>query len=352
VKRRFRGFTLIELLVVIAIIGVLIALLLPAVQAAREAARRSQCVNNLKQIGIALHNYHDTNGVYPPSGGYGKDRGTGLPIMPNINNHTDHFSMKSRLLPFMEQRSLYNSINFMVPSDTWPNVGNGESDWNLTARRAGVNTFLCPSDPNPANKNIEHGAGAANYAENLGPNRRNNNWALMGPSYFMTDDGICFITTNITSVTDGLSNTAGWSEFVKGKAGANSDGPNMVYTSTQTNPDFDNTLTPMDMNQKWAALCQVSTAKNWDYKGEYWIIGVCGRGGGYNHVQTPNRKACQCWGNDPKDGLFGVSSFHSGGVNMLFLDGSVKFIKDSISYQTWYALGTIAGGEVVSADQL
>ncbi len=340
-KRRSRAFTLIELLVVIAIIGVLIALLLPAVQAAREAARRSQCVNNLKQIGIALHGYHDANQTFPPSGGYGNDMNN-VPVVQN-------FSMKSRLLPFLEQRAVYNSINFMVTSNSWPNVGGGASDWNLTARRTGISTFLCPSDPNPANMNIEHGAGKSNYAENLGPSRRNNNWALNGPSYFLTNDGICYVTTSVVSITDGLSNTIGWSEFVKGKAGQNKDGPNEVYTSTQTNPDFDNTDTQFLMNQKWAALCQVATAQWWDYRGEYWIMADGGRGGGYNHVQTPNRKACQCWGNDQKDGIFGVSSYHSGGVNALFLDGSVKFLKDTISYPTWFALGTRDGGEAVSA---
>jgi prepilin-type N-terminal cleavage/methylation domain-containing protein/prepilin-type processing-associated H-X9-DG protein len=344
---RLRGFTLIELLVVIAIIAVLIALLLPAVQAAREAARRAQCVNNLKQIGLAMANYHDVNLAYPPSGGYT----TGTLTPDSIHQN---FSMKARILPFMEQTVTYNAINFnnYDPSNTggisfrWVNP-----DENMTARMTKISTFLCPSDGNPGN--TDPLCATSNYAENLGPNRMNSGWALTGPSYFLTNDGICYVVTNVASITDGTSNTASWSEFIKGKAGQSTDGLNEEYVSTNTDQTAHSTDTTMIANQKFAAECQLSTNKNWDYKGEYWILAEVGRGGGYNHIQTPNRKSCNFGGCcDPKDAIVGPQSNHSGGVNMLFLDGSVHFIKDTISYATWFAIGTRSGGEVVSADSL
>jgi len=150
---RRRGFTLIELLVVIAIIGVLIALLLPAVQAAREAARRSQCVNNLKQIGLALHNYFSANGDTMPPCTVDPATNTSLTTMPGANE-----SALARLLPFLEQQPVYNAINWNVdarwganPAPNPPDNASGGA-WaviNFTAAITSVKTFLCPSDPNP-----------------------------------------------------------------------------------------------------------------------------------------------------------------------------------------------------------
>jgi prepilin-type N-terminal cleavage/methylation domain-containing protein/prepilin-type processing-associated H-X9-DG protein len=351
-----RGFTLIELLVVIAIIGVLIALLLPAVQAAREAARRSQCTNNLKQIGIAMHNYHDTNRSYPPSGGYCTDHTNAPACKPAVTNGPNdipqNHSMKVRILPYIEGSALYNATNFLVPAFAWNNAASGDAA-NLTLRQAVINTYLCPSDGNPGNS--DPNAKGSNYAENLGPHRRETNWSLNGPSYFMTNDGICFNVTTVATVTDGLSNTAAWSEFVKGRSGLNQDNISEVYAiNNDQNTTYNNSgMTFQDINQAWAQTCQQSTNKNWDYKGEYWVMHDVGRGGGYNHIQTPNRKSCGFGGvGDAKDSIMGPSSRHSGGVNMLFCDGSVKFVKDSISYAAWFAIGTVSGGEVVSSDQL
>jgi prepilin-type processing-associated H-X9-DG protein len=241
---------------------------------------------------------------------------------------------------------MYNAINFQV------NSNNGTDPHpNQTVRRSTINSYLCPSDSNPGNSDPL--CGVSSYAENLGPNRRNTGWALTGPSYFMTNDGVCYVTTNVASISDGLSKTAAWSEFIKGNNGTNKSAIAATYTSTNTDQQAHLTDSPMIANQKFAAECQLSTTITWDYKGEYWILHDLGRGGGYNHIQTPNRKACYFGGCcDAKDAIAGPSSKHSGGVNMLFLDGSVKFIKDSISYPTWYAIGTRDTGEVFSADSL
>src|SRR4051812_33882650 len=170
---RRRGFTLIELLVVIAIIAVLIALLLPAVQAAREAARRSQCVNNLKQLGIAIQNYGDSNGCLPPTGGSGTGTtGTSL-------GQSD-FSMKTRMLPYMEQTAIHNAINW---SFRFNNV------INYTASTATVNTFLCPSDGNVPNYTVTLNGvsgvpyGYNNYGNNLGISRSFLAGAYDGPAW-------------------------------------------------------------------------------------------------------------------------------------------------------------------------
>src|SRR3712207_3603058 len=146
-----RGFTLIELLVVIAIIGVLIALLLPAVQSAREAARRAQCTNNLKQIGIAIHNYHDANNAVPPIGVFNFNN------MPGDSNpNAQEFPMIPRVLPFLEQQPLYNAINWFHTAET-PNNANATpaTNWpNTTVAATQLNAILCPSDPNPGIANV------------------------------------------------------------------------------------------------------------------------------------------------------------------------------------------------------
>ena len=176
-RARRLAFTLIELLVVIAIIGVLIALLLPAVQAAREAARRAQCTNNLKQLGLAVANYESSNGCLPPSGGWNGTVG-------GVNNLVYQFySMKMRLLPYMEQQPLYNANNFMLAPSCYRTDNNHITDYlngkyaNQTVAGTKITTFLCPSDTSPGNASAFIGTiivGVSNYPNNVGTERRYN----------------------------------------------------------------------------------------------------------------------------------------------------------------------------------
>jgi len=341
-QRTRRGFTLIELLVVIAIIGVLIALLLPAVQAAREAARRSQCVNNLKQIGLALHNYESANGSLPPAGEVYSNEYPAYGWTPGPQN----FSMKVRILPFMEQQNAYNTVNFNV-SAIW-NVGNPSVVdgyfINQTIRMNKITSFFCPSDANEPGTADPQLPGSS-YHENMGLNRYNNGWRSVGMAYYQGHDGGLQQTRTFASVTDGLSNTAAFSEFVKGKGLMTTDGLHMTYALANGVTTIPNGTPNADY--QLALLCQATTSRSWDFKGEVWTMHDGGRGGGYNHIQPPNRKACNAAGYDV---IIGASSYHPGGVNLLLLDGSVKFAKSGIAIRTWNSLGSINVGELIPGD--
>jgi prepilin-type N-terminal cleavage/methylation domain-containing protein len=328
-----RGFTLIELLVVIAIIAVLIALLLPAVQAAREAARRTQCVNNLKQMGLAIANYESTNGALPPSG-------VNVTTIPQGT-----FGMKARICPFIEQGAIYNSLNQTYN----PEASNGSNDTALTTQ---INAYLCPSDANvPCGTwTFANGSGArqiaySSYPNNIGTVFRANNGYFDGPMYrlnFPQQGG----TIALKDVTDGLSNTVMFSEWIRGKNAGSTSGMSVTYKPTVNLPP----LGPVDL-AALSAACNSTTTPWIDTKGQIWLNEYCGEGGGYSHINTPNLKACNFLdqGKEPGNTMIGASSNHPGGVNVVCLDGSVKFIKNAVNQKTWWALATIGGGEVIDA---
>jgi prepilin-type N-terminal cleavage/methylation domain-containing protein/prepilin-type processing-associated H-X9-DG protein len=330
-SRRRPGFTLIELLVVIAIIAVLIALLLPAVQAAREAARRAQCVNNLKQLGIAIHNYHDVNGAIPPSG----DDDTTLSFMGN----SPQFAMKPRMLSFLEQTPLYNAINFSL-------LFNYPQNW--TVETTNLNTLNCPSDGNiPSGTSTLNGVAAqvgyTSYPNNIGTFAQNNGGVIDGPAYILFLSSAPTVT--FAGISDGLSNTAIFSETLRGR-NDKSYGKYQVYTSSVA----DSKATPLTTLYA-ACMAAPTTTPAYTQVGSIWTDNNCGNGGCYSHVMTPNKRSC--WYSNASLSkqwtMLDANSNHPGGVNVCFLDGSVKFIKDSVSQQTWWAIATKAGGEVIDA---
>jgi prepilin-type N-terminal cleavage/methylation domain-containing protein/prepilin-type processing-associated H-X9-DG protein len=338
-----RGFTLIELLVVIAIIAVLIALLLPAVQAAREAARRAQCVNNLKQLGLALANYESANGALPPSS-----------VNTSANPAPTSFGMKARLLAYIEQAAMGNALNFsFTPS----------SHENETILVAQINVLNCPSDANNPSVTWTMASGQSvpegytSYPNSIGTILFNNGGVFDGPAYRMAMPSEGGLVT-LASVTDGTSNTAMFSEWVRGKnepVGSMTNGLHQTYKTLAPYvmaPTTNTYVNPMN----YLNACKTSTAfYGADHKGQTWLNHFCGQGGGYSHIMTPNLNACYFSGNSlggaqPDFTVVGASAYHPGGVNVAFLDGSVKFVKNSVSPTIWWAIATRSGGEVISAD--
>jgi prepilin-type N-terminal cleavage/methylation domain-containing protein/prepilin-type processing-associated H-X9-DG protein len=349
---RTHGFTLIELLVVIANIAVLIALLLPAVQAAREAARRMQCVNNLKQLGLAVHNYESTNGALPPqmvltftSAGAVGWKST--------------WSASSRVMTYLEQAALYNAINY----------NNKVSDVsNATAVASQIKTFLCPSEVNQqpyvatsASTGLTSTYGVSNYGWNVGT------WYIFG-GYASQAPTAGAIGSNLSrtfaSFTDGLSNTLLASEVKTYTPAYHDCGtiPNGAPTEPTAYPDVPTVLASLYAAP--TAGCKLATAPpglpggghtHWSNGNSFYD--------GFTTALPPNTRSPlgtvapdgDMSSEDEDDGgpTYGAvtsRSYHPGGVNALFGDGSVKFLKNSINWQTWRALGTVAGGEVLSAD--
>jgi len=326
-RPRRRAFTLIELLVVIAIIAVLIALLLPAVQAAREAARRSQCINNLKQMGIAQHNYHDVTGSFPWGFGY-----TGW----------NDWSGQVMVLPYMEQGSLYNAINFTTGGAQINVAANG----NQTIQRIQVQTFLCPSDPIRLTNVEAH----TSYVGNGG----STGMSLLNQSPFMGPLSWSPVRTmkaaNIAGILDGTSNTAMYSEKVMGTGtnnnAADTSSPSSAVYTMAVPPILDD---PTSNYQTCKAVSPTTGTKVSNHSpGLYYSVGYA-IDSRYNHVMPPNSISCEWQGTWDNRGAYSATSRHSGGVNVLFGDGTVKFIKATINPQTWWALGTQANNETVSS---
>jgi prepilin-type N-terminal cleavage/methylation domain-containing protein/prepilin-type processing-associated H-X9-DG protein len=356
-----RGFTLIELLVVIAIIAVLIALLLPAVQAAREAARRGQCTNNLKQIGLGLHNYHSSNNIFPMGGSANADTAAQV-FVGNGYDDWCNWSAQACMLGYMDQTPLYNAINFAYACS---DVG-GPANCNSTAYNTVLTIYMCPSDPWVGGKSGNLNSYQASYGTTVEMPDFYPGWGTWTNPDKKGSTGLfaIWIAYGITDAVDGTSNTVAYSEAIvgnglygtvyKGQGVMNVGGTNPFLWDLQTNP----TLALAALQQCVAKNIPSNTANFSPRRGYRWQEGIPGFSM-FNHLQTPNdsqypanycRMSCSAGCNMDSGFSSQASSAHPGGVNALFGDGSVKFIKNSVQRQTWWALGTRGGGELITAD--
>ncbi|MEW4568225.1 DUF1559 domain-containing protein [Tautonia sp. JC769] len=333
-----RGFTLIELLVVIAIIGVLIALLLPAVQSAREAARRMQCTNNLKQLGLALHGYHDAVGGLPPTLVI---TGTGGAVA-----WTNSFGAHPRILPYVEQGAISSALNFDIemydPS-------------NLTATATRLSLLVCPSE---VQQEFTHDRGGRMSVCNYG--YCTGDWFVWGGTGTTLKGRSAFgpmLSRNWAAFRDGLSNTIllsegrSYQEYYR-------DCPTLANINDPANvppPDADpHAVAPeylggcafrAEGHNEWVESATHHTGFTTAWPPNRTISG--GPNGEYADLDLTSRRE-KIGG--PTFAAITARSYHPGGVNALFGDGSVRFVKETVNGFTWRALGTVAGGEVISAD--
>jgi len=330
---RRRAFTLIELLVVIAIIAVLIALLLPAVQAAREAARRAQCVNNLKQMGLALHNYESANGAFP----IGLIRYTKPACHSGDSNSNRRHTLFAFILPYMEQTTVHNGLNFHFGASFAVNI---------TAQETRIAAYVCPSDL-PSTGPINPPGGPLQF---IGVNQS---------SY----SGVAGTIELFRRRYDPPTNDANCSHI-------EGDGTFVISFNYKISSIVDGTSNTLFLGETSRFVGQPASWQNaWNYGEWAGLVGASGSGSlpmGIAYLAArPNSRlidadvipiidpdpftwykkaTAQAYGN------FGFRSQHPGGVNFLMGDGSVKFIKQTINLPTYWALGTRAGGEVISAD--
>jgi prepilin-type N-terminal cleavage/methylation domain-containing protein/prepilin-type processing-associated H-X9-DG protein len=319
--QRSRGFTLVELLVVIAIIGILVALLLPAIQAAREAARRTQCTNNLKQLGLATQTYHDSYKMFPMGA---------LRHSADVcgNNYHLGISWIARVLPGLEQQPLYDQIDWEVRK--WPGTANVNATVVAPTKLAAVR---CPSDPAPPPSTAY---GPTNYVGCSGSDGSSYPATVAAYGLFReswTGDAVCGsgqAYTNMAKVTDGTSTTMAISECLVNKP--------YNYNST-TNSD--------------TAACDAGTVTpptgTTDTRGLSWMRAQWSASWAYSAIYPPNdqlhdKYECYAWTNGNH---YGARSQHPGGVNLCFVDGSTRFVSSNIDLITWRALSTIGGQEAL-----
>ena len=347
-----RGFTLIELLVVIAIIAILIALLVPAVQKVREAAARTQCTNNLKQLGLGTMNYESSFKMFPPGGGPLPTHATGgmvqtafpgpAPSTPTAG--TQRPSPHVIILPYLEGGNKYNQYDFRY------DVSAAE---NTTARQQDLKVYICPSDPSVT---VFAGpAGRSNYMASIGiwpnPNNQNNGTGGLFFTEFTNTQWRDYLNlpraVKISWITDGTSNTAMWSEIKRG------------YVAGSQGSGYSPTLVDWDILQPAAAIAAqsaptgqcaqapsaVATGTVFRYAGLQYYRSFAFTSF-YNHTKTPNASTIDCC--DLTSLHVASRSYHPGGVNTCFADGSVRWVTSSVDLAVWMAIGSRAGGESVN----
>jgi prepilin-type N-terminal cleavage/methylation domain-containing protein/prepilin-type processing-associated H-X9-DG protein len=352
-----RGFTLIELLVVIAIIAILIGLLLPAVQKVREAAARMKCSNNLKQCGLAAHNYESTNGTLPP---YQHTKVFTLTDGSQVTRSSAG-SIFALILPYVEQSNKYNQFlfDYDVNSDAWigaplPSPG---AATNGPARAQDVPIYLCPSDPSGATYSAFPAPGAAgrlNYHGSQGAHSDCRNGGAGGGIFSMPfpSNGQVMKGYAIVAISDGTSNTVMFGEVMRGTLASNAT-------------TFDNTSVIRNANTGWnhtdgrampACATGTDAGSPLRYPGHQYYRALPFLQT-FSHTLPPNwnrlvssgQQRYNCWNTaDLNWEHIAASSYHTGGVNVCLGDGSVRFIRDSIPFDTWRAMGTRSGGEVVA----
>ena len=343
-RKRSSGFTLIELLVVIAIIGVLVGLLLPAVQQAREAARRIRCTNNLKQIGLASANYESAYGVTPT-------------YLPSWRGPTENglFSGFAQLLPYLEQSDVYDQINFSVPGSDVPGTGGDDRVFfNATAASKRLAVFLCPTDGQRNGRPMTMDFGDNSYCANYGwpqiVRGRVVGYATVAFSVPPSAPASSFREQSAVvrnkSIVDGHSKTAAFSERLRnpGVVGSFVDPRRLYFEVTRPSAPAGWTLPAL------ADLCQASTTTI-DYSdriGGSWLTGDARYGNMFTVLMTPNTKSCSdvttLYFASGDTGLT-PSSDHSGGINVAMADGSVTFVSNSVDRNAWWAMGSRDGGE-------